>query len=273
MVEAGLKAREFGMIKKLGEITAAAEVYATCSQSDVNASECAVLAKEEFLAVSGADSSVWDKVKARVTKLADGIMNGVEIVMKKKMQLVIDAVTSDTNCSKNVTDALVQKIKSMTLTPALTGVKPGGCRLVDGKAEHAAKVGVKNFTDAQIEAAADTINAAIVGADIKRRLLLAEVRRLARVDVVYTAQDSEACASDDATCGKTDTELEGATASSGPSTGSTTAGTTAGSSATTGSSSSSGTNATTGSIEQMASSAMQRSCIGALMMLAMYASH
>ena len=76
MVAAGLKEREFNMIKKLGELTAATEVYASCTQSDSNASDCAVLAEEEFEAISGADSSVWAKVKAKVLKLADDIQNG-----------------------------------------------------------------------------------------------------------------------------------------------------------------------------------------------------
>jgi hypothetical protein len=251
MIAAGLKEREFNMLKKLAELTAAAEVYASCTQSDSNASDCMVLAKEEFEAISGADSSVWAKVKAKVVKLADDIQNGEDIVMKKKMQLLIDAMTSGTKCINNVTMALVNKIKSwISVTPALTGFKAGGCRLVDGKAEYSAMVGVKNFTEVQIDAAADTVNAGILGSDISRRLLIAEMRRLATVSTVYTAQEIEACGASDATCGQTDTD-------------------TGGSGSTTGGSAAAGGSATTGS--SSTSSAMQCAGIDVLMVMAFLA--
>lgn len=209
MIAAGLAPRQLNMIKKLAETISAAEVYATCKQSDISSidtsdDDCEALAKEEFEAVSGADSSAFAGVKARIIKIADGIMNGDEIVLKKKMQLLIEALTSGMSCNLNVTSALLNKIKLIGTAPALTAPKDGGCRLVDGQAEYSAAVGTMGFTDAQMTSAAETVNSGIQGTTLSGRRLFLDARRLTQVTEVFTAQETEACASTDASCGQTD---------------------------------------------------------------------
>jgi len=234
MVATGMKARKFNMIKRIGEFTSTAEVYATCKQSDATDQECADLAKAEFQTVSGADEAAWTKVVARITKLATVIQNGEEVVMKKKMQVLVEALTTGTSCDNTVLSALLTLVQSITVTPSISGTKMGECRMVDGKAEYSALAGTAGFTETQTETAADTLNTGVAGKTLQRRLaaLMEKVRRLAVVSTAYTSQDTEACGATDTTCGQTDASLvggvtTGATTTSGT-TGSTTTGATTG---------------------------------------------
>jgi len=233
MIDTGMKKRAFKMIRKIGTITATAEAYALCMTGKLlpNATDletqCEGIAKENFLVVSGADEARWAKVKNKIIKVATAIQNGEEVVLRKKMSLLINAITGGT-CNEALLQALSTLVQSLTTTPAISGYKLGSCEMVDGNAEYSGHVGVGNSTDDEIDTIADTVNTGIEGKDLKRRrLLLDEARRLATVDIVYTAQETEACAASDTACGTTDPELTGS-GSGGATTAGTTEGTTEG---------------------------------------------
>jgi len=208
--DSGMKPRAFKNVKKLGEVMAAAEVYASCKQEGDTDAECDALAMAEFAAVAGATNATaaWASVKAQTTKLGQGIMSGSDIVVKLKEQLAVSVETSGTTCDDKSAEALAKKLETITLTKKISGAKAAGCMLaIDGKAEYSAKVGTPGFSANETDAASDALAAGLNNADLSpsggRRLL--EARRLATVTASYAAQESEFCASDDTTCGKTET--------------------------------------------------------------------
>jgi len=211
MIATGMKARKFNMIKRISEFTSTAEVYSTCKQSDGTDQDCMVIAKEEFQTVSGADDATWTKLEARITKLATAIQNGEETLMKKKAQVLVEALTSGTVCDNTILSALLTKVRAITVTPSISGSKEGACRMVDSKAEYSALVGIAGFTESQTETAADALNTGVEGQTLSptRRLaaLMEEVRRLAAVSTAYASQETEACGATDTTCGQTDASL------------------------------------------------------------------
>jgi len=225
MVVSGMTERTYNMIRKIATFTATAEASATCMQGPLTppatdlATQCEAIAKEEFQAVSGSvDDAAWATVKAKVTKLATAIQNGEEVVMKKKLQLLIAALTGGTSCDVALLEDLLTLVRSLTTTPAISGSKLGSCEMVDGKAEYSVLVGIATFTDDQIETVADAINSGVeYSGELPptRRLLLDEVRRLVKVRTVYTAQETEACGSSDTACGETDPALTGSTPTTG----------------------------------------------------------
>jgi len=210
----GMKARQYNAVKKIGEITSAAEVYAACLQGAQATAICDTQAEAEFIKVSGGSPKAWKAVKAKITKLGKGINDGVDLVMKPKKQVSVDAHTDGATCSDAVAARLLAMVKGANMTKPYSGVKHKGCRVIDGKAEYSVLVGTKDFTDAETEAAADKLSSAVTNATLSRRLLgdsrfLSEARRLVSVSSAYAAQDTELCASTDETCGVTETDLGG----------------------------------------------------------------
>jgi len=213
-VKSGMKERQYKNVKKLGELMFAAEEYAACKQEEEADDACMTVAKEKFAAVSGvadSDGKVWTKMKAKITKLAQGIMNGSDIVLKLKMQLAVVAETSGKTCEALNNGKIVAIVKKM-INETSAGkelkkivadeVKEVGCAVFDGLAEYAVSVGAKGLTEDELGAAADAISSGLKGSDITRRL--GEARRLVSVTGAFAAQEAELCASDDASCGMTD---------------------------------------------------------------------
>jgi len=221
MVESGMKPREWYQVKKASESMGPADALATCLQGGATLTECEAIAKEEFEKVSGTmldlSGSKGKKVMDKLKKLAKAIEDGGNIVIRKMAQLAIDAITNSKACENGVGGALVKKIKNITLPNTikkkLSGVKEKACRVADNKTEYTAQVGVEGFDETEIDAASDTINTGIEGADLSpnmtggMRRLYAEMRRLAQVSEVYTAQEEEACADTDPNCGQTDKDF------------------------------------------------------------------
>jgi hypothetical protein len=210
--------REFAQVKKVGEIMNTAEVHAACKQENGTDADCTALAKAEFLSVAGTDAAAWDVVKDRVGKVSQGIIDGKDINLRKKAQLSVDVLTDGAACDTAVAEKVAAKVAEVTVTPATSGVKKGPCRVVDGATEYNVKVGTKDFTEEQNDAASDTISAALETADLTRRLdgrSLGNARRLVSVTGAFAAQETDLCTSTDTTCGTADADLGGSTDSTG----------------------------------------------------------
>jgi len=217
----GLPKREFAQVKKVGEIMNIAEVMAACKQESGTDADCLALAKAEFLSVTGTDAAAWDIAKERIGKVTQGIIDGKSILLRKKAQLSVDVQTDGTACDAAVAAKIAAKVKNVTVTPATSGVKKGLCRLVDGAPEYNVKVGTKDFTEAQNDAASDAISAAVATADLTRRLegcSLGNARRLVAVTGAFAAQETDLCTDTDTSCGKADSDLVGATGATKPGT-------------------------------------------------------
>jgi len=220
MIAAGMKAREYGMVKKHGEIMGAAEVYANCLQMDLAAPECETQAKEEYESAGGAAADAgtgqraWSAIRNKIVALGNGIATGDDIEMRKKPYIVIDAQTNGGSCDDRLSDKLAQKANAASTAKTFSSATGTGCSIVDGTAEYSAKLGFSGWTNSEIEAAADAVGAVSGDLSSGRRLLEAideHARRLAVVSTAYSARDEDACASSDTTCG-TDAADDGAAA-------------------------------------------------------------
>lgn len=121
-----MKKREYNGVKKMAEVQAAAEAYAACMQEGGVDADCKTAAQDAYETVSGADAAAWADEEAKVLKLAQGIIDGVEVEVRKKKQLGVDAHTSGTTCDTAVADALLAKVEEVQVTPATSGVKKEG---------------------------------------------------------------------------------------------------------------------------------------------------
>merc|ERR1719502_2063904 len=117
MVAAGMLAREFGMVKKHSEVMGAAEVYANCLQSGINATDCEQQAKDEYMSAGGASGAngtgqgSWSFLRAKIVALGNGLDSGAEVQMRKKMLIAVDAATDGTSCDASIGIALAAKAK------------------------------------------------------------------------------------------------------------------------------------------------------------------
>jgi len=214
VLEGGLEKREFASIKRLGEIKSAAETWALCKDAENDDATCHEQAGETYEMVSGAPESDYnDEVKEKVERLGAVILSGNETVLRKTKDLDFEirvngsCITDDAktgNMTAKVLDA------ATAVDGKLGPAQYKGCRKVDGGAEYRSKVGGKNCTDAEREAAPPQIVSSIETDDeISALLVIADARRLSEsgaVDEVYGAEAVEECGVDDAECGQSDVE-------------------------------------------------------------------
>jgi len=193
----GNKEREFDVQKKMGTIKAAADAWAACSDEGVADATCDGEAKTVFMAASDSDGANWaSKILPKVKALAKGLKEGKEVEVKKLKSLAVDANTDETVCADATGTKVVDAVKKVATTPAITTAKAQGCVKASGTAAYSTAVDGAAMTDAQREAAADKIAAGIT---LARRLM---GRRLLAVTSVGAAVDSEMCAAGDTSCGQ-----------------------------------------------------------------------
>mmetsp|Transcript_165215 Transcript_165215/g.292619 ORF Transcript_165215/g.292619 Transcript_165215/m.292619 type:complete len:970 (+) Transcript_165215:97-3006(+) len=213
-ITSGMKKREFGRVKKLGEKKAAADTFAACKEAGKTDVLCIEEAKDKYLKVSGASgsSSGWDSgMVDKVKKLGKGLLENEAIQIRKKKQVEVQAETSANLCATGDHDKLITKLTSESATSNVTTVnkfKKKSCRVISAKAEYSAAGGTPAASDAEIEALADELSSGIEGDSLRRRLttLGRELSSLT-ITTAYAAQGAEECAASDTGCGQTDSDL------------------------------------------------------------------
>jgi len=228
-IESGMKPGQHQVVKGLGEVKAAGKIWADCMETGEDESTCDNQAKEEYLAVSGADeASFSDEIMEKVRRLGKALKDGVLTVIQKKRAFMVGVYTDEASC----VDATREKIKAAlelivenetNSTAGLGPVASKGCRVVDGEPEYSAVVAA-NKTDDEIEAASDDVAAEMVDRSLDVRRLEAHWRRLLTSEDALAAQAVEECANDDSACMTEDADLSSTTPGQGTNGRSTTSG-------------------------------------------------
>jgi len=205
--QAGMKEREFGKVKKLAAVKAAAETWTACKENTTNSDEvCENITKASLEEESG-EAGIWtEDMKAKVQKLGEALMNGTETVLRKLKLVDSDAVTDSTACSDSnfamLNLKLVNATREFNLTDAngALNISSRRCRLVFGKAQYESKLPTKDLNETEIDLLSETVVSNLAGLSLSSRRLLVG-RRLDEVTSVYADQAVEECAASDSTCG------------------------------------------------------------------------
>merc|ERR1711871_107041 len=222
--DAGMPEKEYAQTKKLAEVKGAAKVWAACSESGNEDSECDDMAKQKFVEISGSAAGAYEEkptpdakqtVKERVKKMGKAIKDGKETKLIEKKKLVITIVTSGTKCDKNVNVEFKEAVEKLRESASATveqkkilGVAKPSCRLVDGLAEYNTVADTKdlNTTDEYDKVTTDTgssLSSLKYKTTSRRRLLLAEVSTTNS----YAAREVTECVADDTEC-QSDNSIE-----------------------------------------------------------------
>merc|ERR1719240_274724 len=110
-------------IKKKDGAKRLAEATMVCESAARRA--CLQDAKTEFENIGN------KKREFEVQKLAQGIIDGVDIVVKRKKQLSVATKTDGTACVDSVGTELVTMVQQVATTPAIEAAKASGCRKED----------------------------------------------------------------------------------------------------------------------------------------------
>eukprot|EP00933_Yihiella_yeosuensis_P066666 TRINITY_DN7102_c0_g1_i1.p1 TRINITY_DN7102_c0_g1~~TRINITY_DN7102_c0_g1_i1.p1 ORF type:complete len:421 (+),score=133.44 TRINITY_DN7102_c0_g1_i1:65-1327(+) len=218
MKDLGMKARKYAKTKRLAEVKAAAQAWASCKDAgNVSDASCDSIAKERFEEVSGASNAWTDKLKAHVQKLGKALYNGEEIKMKKLKKVQVDTFTTSTSCkdaemNKTITEIL--KIVNAS-GKAFQKVVKVGCRLVQALAEHQFLVETPKLNETDIDLLSEQISTKLNGTSLSRRLAVG--RRLAAI----TESNADIAVELDSSA---DTSSSSSGGSSGSSTGSSVSG-------------------------------------------------
>eukprot|EP00933_Yihiella_yeosuensis_P008622 TRINITY_DN11417_c0_g1_i5.p1 TRINITY_DN11417_c0_g1~~TRINITY_DN11417_c0_g1_i5.p1 ORF type:complete len:914 (-),score=297.71 TRINITY_DN11417_c0_g1_i5:586-3117(-) len=190
MVKLGMEARQFARIKQLGEVKAAAEVWAACKDSNGTESSCEALAKSRYEEVSGAVGGWTTAMQDKIKKIGQAVVSGVATTFIKLKAIQVDALTSSTNCSDaelNMSVSVVTE-QSKASGHAFASVAGKRCRLVEGKAEFQVHVTTPTLNETEMANLSGSIAVNLVGSIFQRRLSL---RRLGAVTESYADQAVE----------------------------------------------------------------------------------
>eukprot|EP00933_Yihiella_yeosuensis_P008623 TRINITY_DN11417_c0_g1_i7.p1 TRINITY_DN11417_c0_g1~~TRINITY_DN11417_c0_g1_i7.p1 ORF type:complete len:920 (-),score=286.13 TRINITY_DN11417_c0_g1_i7:291-2840(-) len=194
MVKLGMEARQFARIKQLGEVKAAAEVWAACKDSNGTESSCEALAKSRYEEVSGAVGGFTTEVLDKIKQVGQAFANGVATTFKKLKAIQVDAVTSSTTCSDaelNISVRAVTKHCNASGS-AFASVVGKRCRVVEGKAEYQVHVATPTLNATEMANLSSSIASNLTGENLVRRLSLrADARRLGAVTESYADQAVE----------------------------------------------------------------------------------
>jgi len=202
----GMEPRKYQAMKQMGDIRAAANIWASCKAAGETDEACEALARAEFAQTSGAQEDDFDdSIKQRVQGLGRAINNGENIVMVKFKRMLVNAVASGSACSaareQAFTDMVV--IVAMANDSRVERGLPRRCRLVDSRPEYGSNVLV-NISDQEIEELSEATAQGLQGRSLSRRLdeLLggSSLRRLDSLDEIYAAQDFAECGESDTAC-------------------------------------------------------------------------
>eukprot|EP00931_Biecheleriopsis_adriatica_P019018 TRINITY_DN1309_c0_g1_i5.p1 TRINITY_DN1309_c0_g1~~TRINITY_DN1309_c0_g1_i5.p1 ORF type:complete len:826 (-),score=253.86 TRINITY_DN1309_c0_g1_i5:286-2763(-) len=203
---AGMKKRQFGTHKKLAEIKAAAEIWASCKENETNTEEeCATLAIETLKQVSGVSAPWTNETAQEVKALGQALLSGINTVLRKFERIDVDAGTTGSTCLDTELGVLRSKLeegvassdfRDMNISATLKG-----CRLVDSEAQYRAFLPATGLNETGIDQLADSLVIILDGADLSARRLR-EARRLATVTETYADQAVKECAETDTSCGE-----------------------------------------------------------------------
>jgi len=203
-ISKGLKQNEYAAVKKMGEVKAAAEMWATCKEAGDTDANCEALVKDEFVRVSGALDTDFDAaMKQRIMRLGNAIKDGESIVVVKFKRMLVTALASSAACESAKEDVFAAKALAVAQAndTRATSSRKLRCRLTDAKPEYNANVDA-NISDSELEDLSETTASGLVGETLRRRLAQLDSlgRRLASVSETYAAQDVSECGASDAAC-------------------------------------------------------------------------
>eukprot|EP00933_Yihiella_yeosuensis_P043134 TRINITY_DN3787_c0_g1_i1.p1 TRINITY_DN3787_c0_g1~~TRINITY_DN3787_c0_g1_i1.p1 ORF type:complete len:475 (+),score=117.77 TRINITY_DN3787_c0_g1_i1:134-1426(+) len=180
----GMAVRKYAKMKRLAELKAAAEAWASCKDAGSTDASCDAIAKSRFEEVSGSSDAWTSQLEAKVRKLGQALYNGEEIKLTKLKMVQVDTFTSSTNCSeaelKVTLSELFKQVNSSG--KAYETILAVGCRLVQGLAEHQFLVKTPNLKEVEIELLSEQISTTMNGTSLSRRLTLS--RRLGSITEV-----------------------------------------------------------------------------------------
>jgi hypothetical protein len=207
LARGGMEEREYRGVKLLGAVKTAAETWAACTESSESEAECDAQAKQAYLLISGGEDAAFSaKVKTKVRKLAQALIDGTSTEVRSLKAADVAVTTDETECSSATPETLKKKVEEEAgkASSDFGQVSLSSCVLVDGEVENSVRIfAADSMTDLAIDAGASSIGQKLDGS-VLRRLGSDASRRLAQTKEVFAAQSQEECSVNDAQCGQSD---------------------------------------------------------------------
>jgi len=192
MVKMGMKRRAFGVVKRLADLNEAAETYAECQEETSDSTACLTLAKEALKEISGT-TEVDDETAAKIQSLGEALMEGREILVRKLKQLLVEAISTASECSDAFLDKVIARVMKIASNFTVPGteeprdVMNKSCRVAFGKARYSCRVKAEDMDESEMEGLSDDVSEELTTADLTVRRL----RMLQAEDVTETYADQE----------------------------------------------------------------------------------
>jgi hypothetical protein len=212
--DAGLEPRKIFKFKKLGEVRAAAKVWAACLEAEE--AECEAEALAEYKAVAGTEDGWPDKTRAHVETLAIARVEGEVTEIKTLPYIDVTGRLDSATCADQLLDDFKAEVgnQGAVLTPSIGSAGETVGRVVDAQCEVTSTVDANDLPQDKFEAHSEQLATGMTGMEMDD----GQVRRLVQSTVVETgaSQNSVECAESDSSCNTATAPVSSTTAAAAP---------------------------------------------------------